>query len=294
MRPLIIYIILGSLFSSSVLFSQKIEELAGLPQVLKESSGLEITKAGNIWSINDSGKPVLYQLDRDSFKINKTVYLNNKVKDWEDLTSDKKGNFYIGDFGNNDNKRRDLKIYIIPNPDSINKKIYTAGIVRFRLSDQTAFPPSEDEMEFDIEAMIHFKDNIYLFSKSRGVPYKGKIKLYRLSDQPGEYEAELIDTFYTGNGTIYENWITSATLIENRGVLALLSHNRIFIFTCFEGDNFFKGKFNTFLLDHFSQKEAIDFDPIQNRFLITDEITNGILGGKVYEVKLPDNLDTCD
>ncbi len=287
-------IVVACLLSSSYIFSQKIEELSSLPQVLKGSSGIEITGEGNIWTINDHGKSVLYQLGRDSFNITKTVYLNNKVKDWEDLTSDRSGNFYIGDFGNNDNKRNDLKIYVLPNPDSISEKIITAKIIRFKLSDQQEFPPSKDKLEFDIEAMVHFNNNIYLFSKSRGMPFKGKIKLYKLSDQPGEHIAQLIDTFYTGDGTVFENWITGATINEELGVLALLSHNRIFFFTCFVRDEFFKGRFQTFSLGHFSQKEAIDFDKSQKRYLITDELTNGILGGKIYSLKMPESIINCD
>jgi hypothetical protein len=294
MGQLRIFIVLISLLSSSLLFSQEIRTLSTLPQVLKGSSGLQLTNAGNIWSINDHGKPVLYQLSRDSFNIINTVYLNNKIKDWEDLASDTLGNFYIGDFGNNKNTRRDLKIYVVPNPDSITKKIYTAKIIKFELSDQVAFPPEKGKLEFDIEAMIHFNSSIYLFSKSRGKPFKGKIKLYKLSDQPGEHIAQLMDTYYTGDGAMFENWITGAALIDKYSVLTLLSHNNIFFFSCFEGDDFFSGKFQTYPLNHFSQKEAIDYDEIQMRFLITDELTSGILGGKIYGLDLPDEIEFCD
>ncbi|SMG41789.1 hypothetical protein SAMN05661096_02822 [Marivirga sericea] len=288
------FIIFLSLLSSSLLFSQKLKQLSDLPEILKGSSGLELTDAGSIWTINDHGKPVLYQLSRDSFDIINTVYLNNNMKDWEDLASDTLGNFYIGDFGNNKNDRRDLKIYIVPNPDSITKKIFTAKIIRFKLSDQKAFPPGSGMLEFDIEAMIHFNNSIYLFSKSRGKPFKGEIKLYKLSDQPGEHIAQLMDTFYTGDGSMFENWITGAALIEKRNVLALLSHNNIFFFSCFEDDDFFSGKFQAYPLSHFSQKEAIDFDEIEMRLLITDELTSGILGGKIYSLELPETIEFCD
>ncbi|GAA5034715.1 hypothetical protein GCM10011506_29230 [Marivirga lumbricoides] len=278
----------------SFLFSQKIIELGSLPEILSGSSGLEFSKSGNIWTINDHGKPVLYQLTKDSFTINKTVYLNNKIKDWEDLTSDDHGNFYIGDFGNNDNNRTDLKIYIIPDPDSIAEKIYTAKIIRFKLSDQKTFPPPKGKLEFDIEAMIHFNGNIYLFSKSRGNPFKGQIKVYKLTDQPGEHIAQLKDTFYTGEGLMLENWITGATISRQNGILALLSHNKIFFFSCFKGDDFFNGNFEMLPLDHFSQKEAIDFDDTQGTYLITDELTRGILGGKIYSIAIPDSIYNCD
>ncbi|WP_236587863.1 NHL repeat-containing protein [Marivirga aurantiaca] len=282
------------LFLCGAVNAQSLEELAGLPPVLKGSSGLEFSKAGNIWTINDHGNPVLFQLSMDSFKITKTVHLRNKIKDWEDLSSDVEGNFYVGDFGNNRNNRKDLKIYKIPNPDSITTTTYNPEVIRFELSDQSLFPPPKGKHEFDIEAMVHYNGNLYLFSKSRGEPFKGKVKLYKLSDQPGEQTAVLIDSTFTGEGLMLENWITGATLISDKNILALLSHNKIFFYSCFEGDQFFKGKLTIFDLGHFSQKEAIDFDVESGQFFITDELTRGLIGGKIYKLALPKGLDNCN
>ncbi len=287
------YLILIILFFARISSAQNLEELAQLPGVLKGSSGLEFTNAGSLWTINDHNNPVLFQLDRDSFKIIKTIHIRSKIRDWEDLTSDKKGNFYIGDFGNNRNKRTDLKIYKIPDPDTISTATYQPEIIRFSLSDQTEFPPVAGKQEFDIEAMVHYKDSLYLFSKSRGNPFKGKIKLYRLSDQPGNQEAVLVDSTFTGDGLMLENWITGATLNTEDNILALLSHDRIFFFSCFTGSQFFKGKLTMYELDHFSQKEAVDFDEKSQQFYITDELTNGVLGGKIYRVTLPASVMNC-
>jgi hypothetical protein len=275
-------------------FSQDLVELASLPSILKGSSGLELSKNGNLWTINDHGKPVLYQIDKDSSEVIKTVYLNNKIKDWEDLTTDQEGNFFVGDFGNNKNSRKDLKIYKIPNPDSINSKIITAQIIRFSLSDQTSYPPLDGEFDFDLEAMIHFDSSIYLFSKSRGQPFKGKIKMYKLSDKPGEHIAILKDVFYTGGSSYYDNWITGATLIKEKNTLILLSHDKLFFFTCFEKDNFFKGVYKSFNLNHFSQKEAIAYDSLTKNIYITDERTQGFIGGKLYQLKIPNYLLRCN
>lgn len=290
----LIILFLSLFFLLKTVEAQKLIEKANLPSKISGSSGLQETISGNIWTINDHGIPVLYQLDKNnSFKVAKTVYLNNKIRDWEDLASDKKGNFYIGDFGNNANKRRDLKIYKISNPDSITDKITTAEIISFSLPDQKSFPPKEGNLEFDIEAMIHFNDHLYLFSKSRGVPFTGKVKIYKLKDQPGNQLVELIGSANIGEGQIFENWITGAYFDESRNLLALLSHNHIFFFTCFDNDDFFGGKKFTFKLNHFSQKEAICYDYENNQFILSDELTNGIFGGKVYTLSLPDNIPDC-
>lgn len=274
--------------------AQNLRKLASLPSILTGSSGIEVTKAGNIWTINDHGKPFLYQIDKSTGEILRTVFLNNKVKDWEDLSIDNLGNFYIGDFGNNHNNRRDLKIYKLPNPDSIQNKVTTAKVIRFSFADQKEFPPSKDKYEFDVEAMIHFSGKLYLFSKSRGKPFKGKVKMYRLNDEPGEYVAELMDSVFLGDGNMYGNWITGATLLENDSILALLSHDKIFFFSCFEKDQFFTGKLNSLHLNHFSQKESIAYNSASERIIITDELTKGVFGGNVYYIPKPNFFTNCN
>ena len=54
-------------------------------------------------------------------KIKKVVVVNAENNDWEDLTADDKGNLYIGDFGNNHNKRKNLSILKIKSKDLKNK-----------------------------------------------------------------------------------------------------------------------------------------------------------------------------
>jgi hypothetical protein len=63
--------------------------------------------------IEDSGNAnKIYGLNqRENSK--KHHYQNAENIDWEEITKDKEGNLYIGDFGNNENKREDLCIYKI-------------------------------------------------------------------------------------------------------------------------------------------------------------------------------------
>ena len=73
---------------------------------LKEVSGIEFDKRGRLWAINDSGDgPFLYQVD-DKGKVQRRVQVvNAKNIDWEDMTQNEFGHFFLGDFGNNDNLR---------------------------------------------------------------------------------------------------------------------------------------------------------------------------------------------
>jgi hypothetical protein len=49
--------------------------------------------------------------------------------------------------------------------------------------------------------------------------------------------------------------ITAATIAPDDSKVAILTHDRIFLFENFEGDNFLNGIKTTFELNHFSQKK---------------------------------------
>ena len=269
-----------------------ITKLGDLPAVLKESSGLEFTHGDNIWTIVDSNLAILYCLDKTG-QIKKAIHLNNLNKGWEDLSQDDSGNFYIGDFGNNFNNRKSSKIYKIPPPDSIKGNVVTADIIEFHYPDQHEFPPPDKRKNFDMDAMVCFGNSIYLFSKNRTKPYTGYSKLYKLPNTPGTYTAELIDSVYLGPGHMLETWVTGADISPNKKTLALLTHGKVWLFRCFTGDAFFKGKKETIDLHHYSQKEGICFAD-QETLYISDERTQNILGGSLYQLILKSNTnDPC-
>ncbi|RYZ83321.1 MAG: hypothetical protein EOP04_20195, partial [Proteobacteria bacterium] len=82
---------------------------------LKEASAIEIAPNSSLsWVIEDSGnKNIVYGLNLEGKIAHEITVSNAKNIDWEDLTSDENGNLYVGDFGNNDNTRKDLCIYKI-------------------------------------------------------------------------------------------------------------------------------------------------------------------------------------
>lgn len=282
-----IYAFFVSYYSSA----QTAELITALPKSLSGCSGIEMAPNGDLVMINDHGRPVVYFFDTVTYSVKKTIHLNNRIQDWEDLTIDENANLYIGDFGNNHNSRKDLKIYKIPSISDSTGQVMTAEIIRFTLSDQEEFPPAEGNYEFDIEAMVSKGDHLYLFSKSRGKPFKGLVKLYKLENTPGEHVAELVDKTYLGNGKMYESWITAADLKDDH--LVLLTHGKIFVFSCFENDGFFKGNVNAYDLHHFSQKESVCYDNNGQRLFITDELLQGILGGKLYSYPTGGILREC-
>lgn len=255
-------------------------KIAPLPAKLHESSGLEYTSDGTIWTIVDSNHATLFGLDSTGAMV-KAIHLNNLNKGWEDLSKDDEGNFYIGDFGNNSNDRKNLKIYKIPDPSKIQESIVTAEIINFAYPDQVSFPPPAHQLNFDMDAMVCFNDSIFLFSKNRTKPYTGYSKVYRLPNKPGTYIAELIDSIYLGPGTMLETWITAAALSPDKSILTLLTHDKLYVFHCFTGSKFFSGRKSIIKLNHYSQKEGIVFRN-NNIIYLSDEKTANILGGNLY------------
>ena len=73
-----------------------------LPKALNEVSAVQTTPNSDlIWMLNDGGNSSkLYGISPEG-KFVKEVRINAKNHDWEDLTTDEKGNLFIGDFGNN-------------------------------------------------------------------------------------------------------------------------------------------------------------------------------------------------
>ena len=255
---------------------------ADLPKTLNEVSGTEIIKDSNlIWMINDGGnQPKLYGISYEGKIINE-IYVKAKNNDWEDLTSDNEGNIYIGDFGNNRSKRKDLVILKVAKK-YLNKKNAEVEKIEFRYPNQYKFPPKKKARFFDAESFFYLDNYLYIFTKSRVKKQYGKTSLYRVPAKAGNYEAVFLGTFE--NCKNLDCWITSADISPDKTKVVLLSQENILIFTDFKDDDFFSGKVRKIELEHRSQKEGITFKN-NNTLIITDERSHGN-GRNMYELKL--------
>ena len=257
-----------------------------LPSGLKEISGITIARDSSIvWAINDSGnEAVVYGYHPGSNSIKKTISITNGFnKDWEDLTTDGENTLYIGDFGNNRNYRKDLLIYTVTIPDSLPISKTDALKTTFVLEDQEKFPPKKKHRNFDIEAFVYSEGFFYLFTRNRSSKFDGTTKMYRLPAKPGQYTAKLIDSFKTCKD--YDDCqVTGASLDRVNGKLALLSYNKVWIFSEYEKDDFFSATIEEIKLNHTSQKESITFKN-SNTLYIADERT-GLKGGNLYTLSL--------
>jgi len=257
--------------------------IADLPSTLDEVSGIEILPNSKLlWMLNDGKNPSeIYGLNPKG-KIKKVIKINAKNHDWEELTSDKKGNIYIGDFGNNLNKRKNLSILKV-NKDSLNNKgKIDIERITFHYPNQKKFPPKQSKMHFDCEAFFHYNDSLYLFTKSREKNKYGKTNLYKIPATQGDYEAQFIASFKTCNEL--PCWITAADINDDNTQVALLTLDAAWIFTEFSGDNFFSGTSTKYAFNFNSQKEGLCFKN-DSTLYITDERTYG-RGRNLYEFKL--------
>lgn len=258
---------------------------ASLPTILTESSGLAATNKNSIWSHNDnSGNTELYNFDSTGALLRTLKILNATNVDWEDLAKDTAGNFFIGDIGNNANTRQDLKIYKIPNPSLIIPDSVAAQVINYSYPDQFAFPPPDSMKNFDSEAMVAFNDSLYIFSKDWSNPFSGYTKLYRLPATAGTYVAELIDSFYTGPGPYIIYAITGAGVSPDQTRLMLIGYKKCWLFTNYNGADFFSGTCHVFDFADLTQKEAVCFLS-SGEVYITDESSSGS-GQKLYYLNL--------
>lgn len=257
--------------------------IADLPKELAEVSGTEtIVDSEFIWMINDSGnKPKLYGISKKG-TIKKELKIKAKNNDWEDLTTDNKGNLYIGDFGNNLNERKNLAILKVKHSDLKKDKTIKVERISFYYPNQNKFPPKKDKMYFDCEAFFHFNDSLYLFTKSRVKGNHGKTNVYKIPAIEGNHEAKFIDAFTTCDDL--QCWTTSADISNDGKKMALLTQKAVWIFSDFNTDDFFNGTIKTYPFTSETQKEGVCFKN-NNTLYITDEKAHGG-DGNLYELVL--------
>ncbi|WP_407323828.1 T9SS C-terminal target domain-containing protein [Tenacibaculum maritimum] len=187
--------LLPLIFFTSVLsfltYGQEVSLKTILPSSIQETSGL-IKIDGKLITHNDSGsKPELYEFDDITGAVTRIVTVKNATNiDWEDLANDD-DYIYIGDFGNNFGNRRDLKVYRIPITDYLGTTDDTveAEEIKFKYSEQTDFSSNAYATNFDAEALIAYKDVLYLFTKNW---VNSQTNIYALSKSPGTYEISSI------------------------------------------------------------------------------------------------------
>ncbi|MEO9661472.1 hypothetical protein [Maribacter dokdonensis] len=268
-----------SVFTSCSNYGQ-LKVIADLPGSLDENSGLATYGDSTVWVIEDGGnKDEIYQINLKGDILNSLKVKNGDNQDWEDLTTDNAGNLYIGDIGNNANKRKDLVIYKLPNPTIEPGDKIDAEKIKLHYPDQKDFPPKKEGLFYDSEAIFHHDGKIFIVTKNRSKAFTGEAHIYSVPDTKGTYEATLVGSF-----TPCKDWkicqITSIDISPKGDRIVALSYGKLFIFTDFTWDDFTKGNMQEIDLGARSQLESVCFLN-DDTLLISDEKAHSE-GGNLY------------
>lgn len=259
-----------------------------MPTAIEETSGL-VFYDNRLITHNDSGNlPNLYEIDSISGNITRTVSISNATNvDWEDIAQDE-DYLYIGDIGNNNGTRTDLKIYRILKTDYENSNSVVADIINYSYADQDDFANNPQNTNWDAESLVVWQDKLFIFSKNW---VDKKVNLYVIPKIPGTYSAS-IESNYNLQGLL-----TGATLSADN-VLFLLGYTTTLIpffvvineidlstnYNLFENSNLLK---YTNMLSFGNQTEGICFvnrsSTEHHLFISCEEKT---IAGTTYPAKL--------
>lgn len=279
------YLIFLCIISSCTNYGQLIY-VADLPSNLEENSGIVTLRDSTIWLIEDNGnKDDIYKVDFKGNILKSFEVKNAKNNDWEDLAKDQDDNVYIADIGNNNNYRKDLVVYKIPNPETEPGDKIDAEKIEFYYPEQKEFPPNKSQRFYDAEALLHYGNSLYIATKNRSNPFTGQVFIYKIPDVKGKYEAKLIGTLQ-----ICKDWktcqITGMDISPDGKKIVLLSYGKIFVLSNFSKDDFSKASIQEIDLGNRNQLESICFLD-STTLLLSDEVSHG-QGGNLYRYQLMD------
>lgn len=257
--------------------------VTNLDPVMEEASALAFF-SGLVWTLNDSGgDPVLFGFDTLTGNITREWHVRNFGNtDWEAMTSS--ASFvYIGDFGNNNGTRTDLKILRL-SLDSLDQQPYdttSAEVISFTYPDQQDFTGNSGSHNYDCEAMLYFGDSLHLFSKHRS---NGFTKHYVLPALPGSYQAILRDSVWVG-GQVTDAAVSQDSIIVLCGYEPPFYAPFIFILRDFKDHAFFSGhkrRINLGTVLNNGQQEGIVFTHSSRGFIASEKVSAIGLAARIY------------
>ena len=194
-------------------------------EALSELSGLAASRQypGIFWGHSDSGdRSRLFAIRADGSCVAEIEVEGAANKDWEDIALDNK-TLYVADMGNNSNKRDDLCIYKLTEPEPKDSKV-RARKIRVAYPDQVEFPPQKTEWRYDCEAVFVFHGKLHVLTKHRlaGSPFfpSDSTVLYRL-DREDLKKVNVLTRL--DSRTQLGGWVTAADCSPDGKWLAVLT-----------------------------------------------------------------------
>ena len=264
---------------SFFVFSQK---SVALSEELKEISGIQYINDTLLVAHNDGGNgSMLYLLNPNSGKILKRVVVKGvKNTDWEDIALEGKY-LYIGNFGNNANKRKNLSIIRVSWKDALVNDSINSELMTFEFNEQKAFPPEKKSLNFDTECFAFADGYLWLFTKNRTEPFDGISNVYRVKFQENthvvlkkEYSIKI-----GSKGWMFDS-VTGGDFAY--GYFYLTTYNRVLKYL------FSEGKFSLvkqYKYKEYNQKEAITVIK-DDQIYVANEFQKVLGKQKLYRISL--------
>ena len=201
---------------------------------LRETSGVAVSRKdpGVLWSHNDSGgRARLFAVSLDGENLGRVDVEGAGFVDWESISGgpcpaswEEEDCLYIGDIGDNLGRRRDVTLYVVPEPEPDDESVDVGGEFDF------TYPTGPD----DAEALaIDGAGNMIVVTKGR----EGSIRLYQLD------ASELADALDSDERVTLEpgqdigirpdrdaRRLVTGAAVSPTGVLAVRTYLEVFFF----------------------------------------------------------------
>lgn len=206
---------------------------------LGELSGLVESRRrpGLFWAHNDSGNPAALFALAPSGRVAAEIPVDARNEDWEDVAADDSGHLWICDCGNNRNRRDELRLLRVrePDPEDPPGLLVPDRIVRFSYRERRPPPRDEREHDFDAEALLFAHGRLWLLTKHRT---DSRTVLYRFDDLSGERPVQPVvaGTLDLGPPRSGLTMVTAADATADGRRLAVLTYGRILVFEDPEGE----------------------------------------------------------
>ena len=273
------FVVLGTL--SSMAQTSGASPKFALPGSLNESSGAIFFNNRLITHNDSGGETKLYELDTISGIIEREVTILNATNvDWEDITQDETS-IYIGDFGNNNGNRTDLKIYKINKTDYLSSTSVAAETIAFTYANQLDFTSNTNNTEWDAEALVSIDNlNLMLFSKNW---VNGTTLAYVISKTPGNYTLNPLAASLNSGGLI-----TGGSFNPFTGKLYLVGYTQalqpfVWVSENYNSNDIFSGTNTQTIFSVFGMEQAEAITYVNaNRYFMTSESFSQSYGGFTF------------
>lgn len=250
-----------------------------------EASGLASSRRDPdiLWTLNDGGsKPRLYAIDLSGAHRGRIKLENASNRDWEDLASfelDGESYMLVADVGDNDNRRKKVSLYIVPEPD-----LGADGKVRLEPAWRVDFRYPDGPRDAEAVAVDAANERVIVLSKRDLPPVLYEVALR--PDGDGTVTATRLGAIESlarprrqdvDEAMFTKNWHwqpTGMDLSPDGSLAAILTYRAVYVFRLAPGESLYDsltGQAYSLGLGNFRDAESVAFSADSNSIFVTVE-----------------------